>query len=74
MRTCKRGARLSIKREFGVSAVRNRLEETVRAEVRHRIGELRGRDRVDLARELALPLPAGVICGWLGFRPATTAS
>jgi len=59
--------RNAIKREFGVSAVRNRLEETVRAEVRHRVGELRGRERVDLARELALPLPAGVICGWLGF-------
>jgi cytochrome P450 len=59
--------RNAIKWEFGVSAVRNRLEETVRAEVRHLIGELHGRERVDLAQELALPLPAGVICGWLGL-------
>ncbi len=57
----------AIKREFGVSQVRRRLEGTVRADVRHLIEELRGRERVDFARELALPLPAGVICGWLGF-------
>ena len=57
----------AIKREFSVGQVRRRLEETVRAEVRKLIGELRGRERVDFAWELALPLPAGVICGWLGF-------
>jgi cytochrome P450 len=59
--------RNAIKREFGVREVRDRLEETVRADVRERIGLLRGRELVDLAQELALPLPAGVICGWLGF-------
>ncbi len=57
----------AIKREFGVSQVRHRLEETVRAEVRELISGLRGHERVDFAQELALPLPAGVICGWLGF-------
>jgi cytochrome P450 len=59
----------AIKREFGVSRVRRGLEGTVRAEVRRRVGELRGREHVDFARELALPLPAGVICRWLGFPP-----
>ncbi len=60
----------AIKREFGASQVRGRLKQTVRAEVRRRIGELRGRERVYLARGLALLLPAGVICGWLGFSPS----
>lgn len=59
--------RNAVRREFGVAEVRRRLEPTVRVEVQRLIAKLRGRARVDLAQELALPLPAGVICGWLGF-------
>jgi cytochrome P450 len=59
--------RNAIKREFDVAQVGRRLEPTVRAEVRGLIEKLRRHDQVDLAKELALPLPAAVICGWLGF-------
>lgn len=57
----------AIKREFGAAAVRARLEPQVRDEVRRVVGDLRGRECVDFAQTLALPLPAAVICGWLGF-------
>jgi cytochrome P450 len=57
----------AIKREFGVGGVRVALEPVVRAEVRRVVDELRGREHVDFARQLATPLPAAVICGWLGF-------
>jgi cytochrome P450 len=57
----------AIKREFGVGAVRAGLEPVVRDEVRGRVAELRARGRVDFAEQLALPLPAAIICGWLGF-------
>ena len=57
----------AIKREFGVSAVRARDEAVVRADVRDLVAELRAGESVDFARQLALPLPAAVVCGWLGF-------
>ena len=57
----------AIKREFAVGAVRARLEPAVRAEVRRAVADLRVGERVDFAQQLALPLPAAVICGWLGF-------
>jgi cytochrome P450 len=57
----------AIKREFAVGAVRARLEPVVRGEVRRVVAELRAREEVDFARELATPLPAAVVCGWLGF-------
>jgi cytochrome P450 len=57
----------AIKREFGVGAVRARLEPVVRGEVRRVVAELRAGEDVDFARQLATPLPAAVICGWLGF-------
>jgi cytochrome P450 len=57
----------AIKREFGVGAVRARLEPVVRTEVRALVAELRAGESVDFARQLALPLPAAVVCGWLGF-------
>ncbi len=57
----------AIKREFGLGAVQARLELVVRAEVRHLVAELRAPGDVDFARQLATPLPAAVVCGWLGF-------
>ncbi len=57
----------AIKREFAVGAVRARLEPVVRDEVRRVVAELRAREEVDFAQELATPLPAAVVCGWLGF-------
>jgi cytochrome P450 len=57
----------AIKREFGLGAVRARLEPVVRAEVRRLVADLHARERVDFAEQLATPLPAAVVCGWLGF-------
>jgi cytochrome P450 len=57
----------AIKREFGIGAVQARLEPVAREEVRRLVAELRAGERVDFARQLATPLPAAVICGWLGF-------
>jgi cytochrome P450 len=59
--------RAAVKKEFGTSAVRIRLEEIVRAKTRELISGLRERDVVDVAADLAHPLPAAVMCGWLGF-------
>jgi cytochrome P450 len=59
--------RAVVKKEFGVRAVRIRLEEIVRETTRELITGLRDRDVVDLAADLAHPLPAAVMCGWLGF-------
>jgi hypothetical protein len=60
----------AIKREFAVGAVRARLEPVVRGEVRRVVAELRAREDVDFAQQLATPLPAAVVCGWLGFPKA----
>jgi cytochrome P450 len=62
--------RAVVKKEFGPSAVRIRLEETARERTRDLLSGLRGRDVVDLAGDLAHPLPAAVMCGWLGFPAA----
>jgi cytochrome P450 len=59
--------RAAVKREFGTGAVRMRLEQTVRETTRTLLAELREHALVDLARDLAYPLPAAVMCGWLGF-------
>jgi cytochrome P450 len=59
--------RAAVKNEFGTRAVRIRLEQTVRETTRTLLAELRGRDLVDVARDLAYPLPATVMCGWLGL-------
>ena len=59
--------RATVKREFGTGAVRLRLEQTVRDTTRQLLAGLRERDLVDVARDLAHPLPAAVMGGWLGF-------
>jgi cytochrome P450 len=59
--------RAAVKKEFGTGAVRMRLEQTVRDTTRKLLAGLRERDVVDVARDLAYPLPAAVMCGWLGF-------
>src|SRR6185312_5110155 len=59
--------RAAVKREFGTRAVRMRLEQTVRETARTLLAELREHALVDVARDLAYPLPAAVMCGWLGF-------
>jgi len=50
--------RAVVKKEFGASAVRMRLEGIVREMTRELISGLRDRDVVDLAGDLAHPLPA----------------
>jgi cytochrome P450 len=59
--------RAAVKKEFGTTAVRVRLEQLVRDTTRQLIGGLLERDVVDVASDLAYPLPAAVMCGWLGF-------
>ncbi len=59
--------RAAVKREFGTGAVRLRLEQTVRETTRRLLAGLRGHDVVDVARDLAYPLPMAVMCGWLGL-------
>jgi cytochrome P450 len=59
--------RAAVKKEFGTGAVRIRLEGIVREQTRELISGLRERDVVDVAGDLAHPLPAAVMCGWLGF-------
>lgn len=59
--------RAAVKKEFGTAAVRARLEQTVRDATRRLLARLRERDVVDVARDLAYPLPAGVMCEWLGL-------
>jgi cytochrome P450 len=60
----------AVKKEFGASAVRMNLEHTVRSAARELIGRLVGAHSVDFARDLAYPLPAAVMAGWLGFPEA----
>src|SRR6185437_1863986 len=50
--------RAAVKREFGAGAVRMRLEQTVQDTTRTLLAGLRERDVVDIARDLAYPLPA----------------
>jgi len=59
--------RAAVKREFGTGSVRMRLERSVRETTRTLLAGLREHAVVDLARDLAYPLPAAVMCGWLGF-------
>lgn len=59
--------RAAVKREFGAGAVRKRLEQTVRDTTCKLLAGLREHDVVDVAHDLAYPLPAAVMCGWLGF-------
>ena len=59
--------RAAVKREFSTGAVRMRLEQTVHETTRKLLAGLREREAVDIARELAYPLPATVMSGWLGF-------
>lgn len=59
--------RAAVKHEFGTGAVRMRLEQTVRDTTGRLLAGLRDHEVVDVARDLAYPLPAAVMCGWLGF-------
>ena len=60
----------AVRKEFGARAVRTNLEHTVRSTARELIGGLVEARTVDFARDLAYPLPAAVIAGWLGFPEA----
>ena len=57
----------SVRRQFGVSSVRESLEPVARATVRTLLGRLARSNDVDLALELADALPGSMICKWLGF-------
>jgi cytochrome P450 len=59
--------RNAVRREFGVTMVRQNLEPLVRAKVKRLIAGLSSRAEVDFAKEIALELPAAMVCGWLGF-------
>lgn len=62
--------RAAVKHEFGIGAMRTRLEQMVGDTTLSLLARLREHDVVDLARDLAYPLPAAVMCRWLGFPTA----
>ncbi|MBF6604998.1 MAG: cytochrome P450 [Chloroflexi bacterium] len=52
---------------FSPSAIKARFEPAVRLTARRLIDRFADRGAADLARELARPLPAEMVCTWLGF-------
>ncbi len=52
---------------FGPSEIRARFEPAVRAKTIRLIDQFADRGTADLASELARPLPAQMVCTWLGF-------
>lgn len=52
---------------FSPSRIKARFEPEVRIKARRLIDRFADRGSADLARELARPLPAEMICTWLGF-------
>ena len=52
---------------FRPSVVKARFEPVVREAVIRLIDRFADRDSADFARELARPLPAEMVCSWLGF-------
>jgi len=52
---------------FRPSVVKGRFEPVVREAVIRLIDRFADRDSADFARELARPLPAEMVCSWLGF-------
>jgi cytochrome P450 len=57
----------AVQSEFRVKAVREMLTPAVRARVLRLIEEIRQYEEVDFVKQLALPLPGGAVCAWLGF-------
>jgi cytochrome P450 len=60
----------TVRKEFGITSVRTRLEPRIRSAARTLLASMRDRDTVDLVDALALPLPVVTVCGWLGFPEA----
>ena len=56
-----------LKNTFALHAIQSQLEPRIRAEVDELVRRLRSKVHVNLATDVAYPLPAAVICGWLGF-------
>lgn len=52
---------------FSPAEIRDRFEPLVRAATTRLIDRFAERGRADFARELARPLPAQMVCTWLGF-------
>jgi cytochrome P450 len=52
---------------FTAQAMKSRIEPFVREKVHKLVEELRDREVIDFARDVAYPLPAATICHWLGF-------
>ena len=59
--------RNALRDAFSPNVVSQRLEPLARRKVSEIVNRLREKDNIDFARDLAYPLPLGVICGWLGF-------
>lgn len=59
--------RQALKHVFAPHLVSTRLEPLVRRKVARFIAEIREREVVDIAHDLAYPLPASLIGDWLGF-------
>ena len=57
----------AVQSEFRVKSVREKLTPVVRVKVRGLLDELGRHEQVDLVTQLALPLPVGMLCTWLGF-------
>jgi hypothetical protein len=65
-----RRMRAVLHHQFSPRHIRERLEPGVRARARSLIDDLVASGGGDLARDLARPLPAWVVCDWLGFPEA----
>jgi cytochrome P450 len=57
----------AVRKEFSPKPLCERLEPLVEDKVGQLIADLLERETADFARELAYPLPAAMVCGWLGF-------
>jgi cytochrome P450 len=59
--------RAALRLAFSPSRIKARFEPEVRLKARRLIDRFADRGSADLAQELARPLPAEMICTWLGF-------
>ncbi|WP_327303573.1 cytochrome P450 [Streptomyces sp. NBC_01298] len=57
----------ALRKEFSPAVIRARLGPVIQRKVQAAVDRLAGQEVVDFADELAYPLPAGLICDWLGF-------
>lgn len=62
--------RTALRSAFSPQVINDKLHPIARRAVADLLRQLRERDTFDVARDLAYPLPARVMCEWLGFPEA----